>query len=77
MAARIVHLDVNESGGWRRVASFDLDQFEDGALEQAAQALLELSNNQKIKGRIIAPGDTAPLVLWTRTDGWREWRTPA
>jgi len=77
MAERIVHLEVNEAGGWRRVASFDLDQFEDGALEHAAQALLELSNNPKIKARIIAPGDTAPLVLWTRADGWREWRMPA
>lgn len=71
---RIVNLEVNENGAWRRVASFDLDRFEDGDLEHCAESLLELSSNERLRARIIAPGNTAPLVTWNRTDSWREWR---
>ena len=73
MSERIVHLEVNELGGWRRVTSFDLDTFEDGALEHAAEALLAMSANTKLRARIAAPGQPAPLMTWDRTDGWREW----
>lgn len=72
--ARVVHLDVNDSGAWRRVSAFDLDDFDDGALEFAAEKLLELSTVEKLRARLIMPGDTAPLVVWSREDGWREWR---
>lgn len=71
---RIVHLEVNDSGAWRRVSSFDLDDFNDGDLEVCAEHLLELSTNPKLRARIIMPGDTAPLVTWERQAGWREWR---
>lgn len=47
MNGRIVNLEVNDSGAWRRVSSFDLDTFEEGQLEYAAQQLLELSNHKK------------------------------
>jgi len=69
---RIVHLDVNDNGAWRRVTSFDLDAFEDGDLELCAEHLLEMSANEKLRARIIMPGDTAPLLRWNRVDGWRE-----
>lgn len=72
--SRIVHLDVNDAGGWRRVTSFDLYDFEDGDLEHHAQQLLELSANDNLRARIIIAGDTAPLVTWSRKDGWRDWR---
>lgn len=72
MAQRIIHLEVNDAGSWRRVTSFDLDTFEDGDLEHCAASLLELSSNDKIKARLIIPGDTAPLTTWTKQDGWRE-----
>ena len=72
-----VHLEVNDSGGWRRVTSFDLADFDEGDLEQCAEQLLRLSSNARLKARIIMPGDTAPLVSWTRENGWREWRHPA
>jgi hypothetical protein len=71
-----VHLEVNDSGGWRRVTSFDLADFEDGDIEQCAEHLLEMSCTPRLKARIIIPGDTAPLVTWTKKDGWREWVHP-
>jgi hypothetical protein len=74
---RIVNLEVNDSGAWRRVASFDLDWLEDGELEDCADALLTLSRNTKLKARIIAPGDVAPLLTWKHGDMWREWREVA
>lgn len=74
---RIINLDVKDSGSWRRVTSFDIDQFEDGDLEYHAQSLLELSNNPKLEARLIIPSDTAPLMTWTRENGWREWVHPA
>jgi uncharacterized protein (UPF0128 family) len=72
---RPIHLEVNDSGGWRRVTGFGLDDFEDGALEYTAEQLLQLSTNAKLRARLIIPGDTAPLVTWTREQGWREWQT--
>lgn len=75
---RLVNLEVNDSGGWRRVSSFDLDTFEDGELEWCAEALLRMSANRKLKARIIPAGALeVPLVHWTAADGWREWVHPA
>lgn len=77
MSKRIVHLEVNDSGGWRRVTSFDLDTFEEGDLEVCAEHLLQLSAHEHLKARIIVPGDTAPLVTWSRETSWREWVHPS
>ncbi len=74
MADRIVNLEVNDSGAWRRVTSFDLDTFEEGDLEHCAHHLLQLSSNKNLKARIIMPGDLAPLLRWSAKDGWAEWR---
>jgi hypothetical protein len=74
MADRIVNLEVNDSGSWRRVTSFDLDTFEEGDLEHCAHHLLELSSNKNLKARVIMPGDQAPLILWNARDGWSKWR---
>jgi hypothetical protein len=73
---RTVHLEVNDAGGWRSVSSFNLADFNDGDLELCAEHLLQLSNNPRIKARIIMPADTAPLVTWTRQEGWHEWVHP-
>lgn len=73
---RTVHLEVNDAGGWRRVSTFNLNDFDDGDLELHAEHLLQMSANPRIKARVIMPGDTAPLVTWTRQDGWREWGHP-
>lgn len=70
----IMHLEVNDSGGWRRVMSFDGDASTRLAVMQNAYYMLNCSNNPKLRARIIAPGDTAPMVTWTVADGWKEWR---
>lgn len=73
-AKRIVNVDVKDSGSWRRVSSFNLDDFEDGALEHWLEKLFELSTYERIGVRIIIPGDTAPLMTWNKANGWKEWR---
>jgi hypothetical protein len=73
---RLVNLEVNDSGAWRRVTSFALNDFEDGDLELRASHLLSLSSNPKLKARLIIPGDIAPLLSWTRDTGWTPWRAP-
>lgn len=74
MSERIINLEVNESGAWKRVTSFPMTWFEDGDLESCADSLLELSANTKLKARLIVPGNTAPIMCWKHGDGWREWR---
>lgn len=74
---RTVHLEVNDRGGWRRVMSCDLDTVDDQALEHAADWLLRLADNPRLRARIIMAGEiSAPLVTWSRDDGWREWVHP-
>lgn len=77
MRQRMINLEVNDAGAWKRVTSFDIDMFEDGDLEHCAHSLLELSANKKLKARLIAPSDTAPLMTWTHAYGWEEWRVAA
>lgn len=77
MGDQIINLEVNEKGAWRRVTSFDLDTFEDGDLDHCAGSLLDLSSNKSLTARLIIPGDTAPLMLWSHTNGWVEWRKVA
>lgn len=69
--ARIVNLDVNDSGSWRRVSSFDLDEADGDQLQQASDALLRQSNYRKLRARIVAAGDTGALMYWTREQGWQ------
>ncbi len=72
-AAQVLHLELNDTGAWRRVTSFNAADFDAGDLEMCAQHLLEMSVSQHLRARIIAPGSTAPLALWTRAEGWRDW----
>lgn len=69
--ARIVNLDVNDSGSWRRVSSFDLDEADGDQLQQASDALLRQSNYRKLRARIVAAGETGALMHWTREQGWK------
>lgn len=75
--ARLINLEVNDSGAWRRVTSFDLDTLEEGFLEHCAGDLLAQSSNHKLRARFIQPGDSAPLLTWSLGEGWREWREAA
>lgn len=70
--ARPINLDVNTSGAWKRVAGFDLDELE-GDLQEAVESLLKMAKGEKIGARLIVPGDTAPLVTWTKAEGWVNW----
>lgn len=72
--ARTVNLEVNDSGAWRRVTSFEYADFEDGDLEYAASMLLDLTAYPQLRARIIEQGSTAPIATWSLRDGWREWR---
>lgn len=73
-----VHLEVNDSGAWRRVMSFDAKHDDDvNSVMHLADQLLRWSDTSRLRARIIIPGDTAPLMLWTQADGWREWVHPA
>lgn len=69
--ARIVNLDVNDSGAWRRVSSFDLDEADGDQLQHASDALLRLSNYRKLRARIVTAGEMAPLMAWSRHEGWK------
>ena len=70
----ILHLEVNRAGLWRRVMSFANDATTLDNVQLRAAYLLMESDSPRIRARIIAPGDTAPLMTWTAADGWKEWR---
>jgi hypothetical protein len=74
--ARPINLDINNSGAWKRVASYDLDHIKDLDLMTAIDGLLGAAEEKKLSARLIAPGDTAPLVTWTMGKGWEEWGQP-
>ena len=69
-----LHLEVNDAGGWRRVMSFADGVVTRRAVMSNNPPTAECSDSPRIRARIIAPGDTAPLVTWTAADGWKEWR---
>jgi len=68
-APRLVHLEVNCSGAWKRVMTFDVQ--DEGEVLHEAAALLRWASH-KITARVIMPGETAPLMNWSAADGWRE-----
>lgn len=67
---RPVHLEINNSGAWKRVLSFDVA--DEAEVLHAAAALLRWGGD-KLTARVIMPGDTAPLMTWNAQFGWREW----
>jgi hypothetical protein len=71
---KMVKLQSNMKGGWRDVLTFDVADQEktDDSMHHGACLFSEVENATL---RIIVPGDTAPLMNWSYTDGWREWRT--
>ena len=67
----ILCLEVNDSGGWRRVMAFDGSDRVN--VQGISGMLLQLAYSPRVRARIIVPGVTAPLMTWTSKDGWREW----
>lgn len=72
-AERIVLLQVNSAGSWRNVMRF-LVEAEAEVLPLAAQLFAQAYGAAGQSLRVIVPGDTAPLMNWTRERGWRPWR---
>lgn len=69
--AGTLHLEVNDAGGWRRVMRFSrIDLLN---VQGVAGMLLQLSDNEKLRARIIRPGTMRPLMIWTRETGWDDW----
>jgi hypothetical protein len=70
--AKLVKLQVNTSGAWRDVMTFNVVL--DAMVMHAAPRLFSLAQyGSRVKLRVIIPGDTAPLVDWNADQGWREW----
>jgi hypothetical protein len=69
----LVHFEVNTSGAWKRVLSFEIVDFEEGNVEAMTDDLMHLSVGAKTTARIILPGVIQPLCIWNREHGWREW----
>lgn len=76
---RKVALDLNVSGGWRRLLSFDLDQCVAQDVLDAAELLAKSSieNETGRKGvqlRLQAMPTEIPLMYWDKDKGWEESR---
>ena len=71
---RPVNLQVNTSGAWRNVLTFDASI--EGDILTLAERLFSheacLARNTTL--RVIMPGDTAPLMHWEPDGGWHKWR---
>lgn len=71
---KLVKLQANTSGAWRDIMTFDVAQ--DAQVINLASRLFALAQyGDRVKLRVIIPGDTAPLVYWSYDKGWREWAT--
>lgn len=66
-----MHLEVNNSGAWKRVMSFNEHWEED--VEASASHLLRMGDDLRVKMRIIAEGASAPRRLYTIQRGWYDW----
>ena len=81
MPNKLGHLEGNDSGGWRRVMSFDATHDDDAdSVMHLADQLLNWGTNTRLKARIIMADQsvsTAPLMTWTAAESWREWVHPA
>ena len=69
---KLVKLQINLSGTWRDIMTFDVGQ--DALVMDLAPRLFCLAQyGERVKLRVIIPGDTAPLVVWSHAQGWLEW----
>ena len=72
--AKPVHLEVNDSGGWRRVMTFDADDGDE--VLHLFDQMLRRSINGRLKARVSMPGTLEALQTWHREHGWRVWVHP-
>ena len=68
-----------ETGAWRHVMDFEVQDADD--VMDLAEKLFDWGYTKSDKGirlRIMKPGDTAPLMLWSKNEGWEAWdKAPA
>lgn len=77
MTTKPINLEVNDSGAWRRVMTFDASNDDDSeSVLHLADQLLRWGLNHRQRARLIIPADTAPLMTWSHEDGWRDWMRP-
>lgn len=69
---KLVKLQVNTSGAWRDVMMFNVER-DAQVMDLAPRLFLLAQYGDRVKLRVIIPGDTAPLVDWNLEQGWREW----
>lgn len=74
-------LELNNSGAWKTLGKFDaaLEDATDDIMTAAvhlAEALNapDTGRTAQVSLRIVAEGDTAPLMTWKQGEGWRKWR---
>lgn len=68
---RLVHLDINTSGAWRRIMSFDAsNDARSEAIQRHAASLASFANARL---RIVMAGTIADVLqYWTADKGWHE-----
>lgn len=76
---RKVALDINASGAWRHVLSFDLDQCDADTVLDAAEVLAKSSMQHAtarkgVSMRLRALPAEIPLMYWDKDKGWEESR---
>lgn len=75
--AKPVKLELNNSGSWKRLGSFDADDDEQASLVMdAAEALVQVLHNSEATNRCptmrVSIDATAVLLRWSLVDGWRD-----
>lgn len=77
-STRLVKLQLNTTGAWRDVVTFDVENSE--VFMGHTELILRLAYDPSKKGlsaRVIIPGDVAPLMTWHKASGWVEWKKAA
>ena len=73
---RLCNLAINNSGSWKNIVTFDIDQDGIDDLLLAAATIARASHlKRKPTLRVaIADGVAAPLKHWSVDTGWRDWK---
>lgn len=76
-ATRKVGVDMNLSGAWRSLGTFDLDKADiDAVLDAAETLVVNQANGTTGKLRVTDAQQMPPMVLmyWSKAKGWEESR---
>lgn len=76
-ATRKVGVDMNLSGAWRSLGTFDLDKADiDAVLDAAETLVLNQAHGTTGKLRVTDAAQMPPMVLqyWSKAKGWEDSR---